>query len=381
MYWNSGPDPSDVQASPDEARLIDLTSVRKTYQTDAGDFVALNDIDLTIGRGEFVSIVGRSGSGKTTLINMLTGIDRPTEGSIHVAGTAVHALGESEMATWRGKNVGVVFQFFQLLPTLTALENVTLPMGLCGLYEHKERIERARYLLAQVGIEGETVNQLPSLLSGGQQQRAAIARALANDPPIVATDEPTGNLDSATADRVMNLFKSLVDRGKTVLMVTHDSDLAARAPRTITLADGELLNESLAKALPNLGHDLLLHATRQLRFDTYQPGEAIILPTSQPDDFYVVVDGEVEVLLVQNGNTTLLDILGPSQFFGEIALLRGGPRTALVRASQKVPAKVAALGREGFQEVVNASAETLASLLDVVEQRLENQRLATNTER
>ncbi len=364
------------QNAPDDAHLIDLRSVEKIYHTDAGDFVALNGINLSIGPGEFVSIVGRSGSGKTTLINMLTGIDRPTNGSIYVAGTPVHALNESEMATWRGLNVGVVFQFFQLLPTLTVLENVTLPMGLCGLYEHDERIERGEFLLSQVGIEGETVNQLPSRLSGGQQQRAAIARALANDPSIVVTDEPTGNLDSRTADRVMRLFESLVQAGKTVLMVTHDNDLAGRAPRTLTLAEGELLNEHLAKALPTLDHDLLLHATRQLGFNTYQPGEVIILPDTQPQDFYVVIDGEVDVLLQENGQTTLLDKLGPGQFFGEIALLNGGKRTALVRASRSKPAKVAALGREGFHEVTDASKETLATLNEVIRQRLTNQQLA-----
>lgn len=364
------------ESAPGEGKLIELRGVEKIYRTDAGDFVALDGIDLTIGRGEFVSIVGRSGSGKTTLINMLTGIDRPTAGSIHVAGSAVRDLTESELAAWRGRNVGVVFQFFQLLPTLTVLENVMLPMGLCGLYENSERIERGQRLLSLMGIEGELVNQLPSRLSGGQQQRAAIARALANDPPIVVTDEPTGNLDSKSADRVMDLFESLVETGKTVLMVTHDSDLAARAPRTLTLADGELVNEHLAKALPTLDYDLLLRATRNLQFNTYQPGEIIIMPDTQPDDFYVVIDGQVEVLLDTDGQTTHLDRLGPNQFFGEIAILNGGTRTALVRASQSEPVKVAELDRAVFQEVVDASQETHATLSDIIRQRLANQRRA-----
>lgn len=364
------------ESAPGEGKLIELRGVEKIYRTDAGDFVALDGIDLTIGRGEFVSIVGRSGSGKTTLINMLTGIDRPTAGSIHVAGSAVRDLTESELAAWRGRNVGVVFQFFQLLPTLTVLENVMLPMGLCGLYENSERIERGQRLLSLMGIEGELVNQLPSRLSGGQQQRAAIARALANDPPIVVTDEPTGNLDSKSADRVMDLFESLVETGKTVLMVTHDRDLAARAPRTLTLADGELVNEHLAKALPTLDYDLLLRATRNLQFNTYQPGEIIIMPDTQPDDFYVVIDGQVEVLLDTDGQTTHLDRLGPNQFFGEIAILNGGTRTALVRASQSEPVKVAELDRAVFQEVVDASQETHATLSDIIRQRLANQRRA-----
>jgi putative ABC transport system ATP-binding protein len=206
----------------DDGTLIKLRDVRKIYETSAGKFTALKSLDLTIQRGEFVSIVGKSGSGKTTLINMLTGIDHPTHGEIFIGGTAVHHLNESQIATWRGTHLGVVFQFFQLLPTLTALENVRLP-ELVGIAEH--------------------AHKLPNHLAGGQQQRAAIARALANDPPIIATDEPTGNLDWHTAETVMELFENLVSQGKTILMVTHDDDLAARAARTIALADGEIVSE------------------------------------------------------------------------------------------------------------------------------------------
>lgn len=226
----------------DDGTLINLRGVQKVYETSAGTFTALRNLDLTIQRGEFVSIVGKSGSGKTTLINMLTGIDHPTRGEIFIGGTAVHRLSESEIATWRGTHLGVVFQFFQLLPTLTALENVRLPMDFCNLYTPAERNERALHLLELVGI-AEYAHQLPNHLAGGQQQRAAIARALANDPPIIATDEPTGNLDWHTAETVMELFESLVAQGKTILMVTHDDDLAARATRTIALADGEIVNE------------------------------------------------------------------------------------------------------------------------------------------
>ena len=187
---------SMVSAPGENEALIDLRGVAKIYHTDAGNFTALKEVNLQIGAGEFVSIVGKSGSGKTTLINMLTGIDRPTAGEIRVAGTPVHTLNESDMSTWRGRNLGVVFQFFQLLPTLTVIENVILPMGLANLYTHQERHSRAISLLDQVGLADEA-DKLPSRLSGGQQQRAAIARALANDPPIIATDEPTGNLELA----------------------------------------------------------------------------------------------------------------------------------------------------------------------------------------
>ena len=220
--------------------LIELCSVVKAYHTGAGNFTALNGINLKIDPGEFVSIIGKSGSGKTTLINVLTGIDSPTEGEIYVNGTPIHDLSEGQMAKWRGKSIGVVFQFFQILPTLTVLENVMLPMGFANLYTRQERRERAMHLLDQVGIT-EHAQEFPSRLSGGLQQRAAIARALANDPPIIASDEPTGNLDSHSAETVMRLFEDLVDDGKTILMVTHDGELARRAKRTIMIADGEII--------------------------------------------------------------------------------------------------------------------------------------------
>jgi putative ABC transport system ATP-binding protein len=220
--------------------LIELRHVYKAYDTAAGKFVALNGINLEIDEGEFVSIVGKSGSGKTTLINMLTGIDRPTGGEIFIAGDAIHRLSEGDIATWRGINMGVVFQFFQLLPMLTILENVILPMDVCNLYTRVERNERAMYLLNQVGLE-EVAHKFPNKLSGGQQQSAAIARALANDPPIIATDEPTGNLDSRGAAMVIQMFEDLVSKGKTILMVTHDNDLAQHASRKIVIADGSIV--------------------------------------------------------------------------------------------------------------------------------------------
>ncbi|MBK8988067.1 MAG: ABC transporter ATP-binding protein [Chloroflexi bacterium] len=222
--------------------LIDLHQVVKTYHTPAGDFLALNGVDLQIDRGEFVSVVGKSGSGKSTLINMITGIDRPSTGSIYVGDQAIHHLGEGPMAEWRGRNLGVIFQFFQLLPMLSCLENIMLPMDFRNRYTPRERKERALHLLEQVEM-AEHAYKLPSEVSGGQQQRVAIARALANDPPILTADEPTGNLDSKTADSIFRLFESLVADGKTILMVTHDNELANRVNRTITLADGEIVDE------------------------------------------------------------------------------------------------------------------------------------------
>jgi putative ABC transport system ATP-binding protein len=223
-------------------RLIDVRNVVKTYESAAGTFTALKQVNLQIDPGEFVAVVGKSGSGKSTLINMITGIDRPTSGELIVGNTLLNKLNEGQMAVWRGKNVGVIFQFFQLLPTLTVVENVMLPMDFCSMYTMRERRERALQLLEQMELADHAL-KLPSALSGGQQQRVAIARALANDPPILAADEPTGNLDSKTADSVFELFEALVGRGKTILMVTHDRDLAKRVTRTITLADGEIIHE------------------------------------------------------------------------------------------------------------------------------------------
>ncbi len=221
------------------ASLIALQQVVKNYHTPVGEYTALKGIDLAINRGEFVAILGKSGSGKSTLINMITGIDRPTSGAVLVGDVPVHTLKESEMARWRGRHVGIIFQFFQLLPLLSCLENVMLPMDLCKLYSPRARRERAWQLLEQVEM-ADHAHKLPAEISGGQQQRVAIARALANDPPILIADEPTGNLDSQTADSVISLFETLVADGKTVVMVTHDQELAQRATWIVVIADGQI---------------------------------------------------------------------------------------------------------------------------------------------
>ncbi len=222
--------------------FINLRGVVKKYKGMARDVVALKGIDLQVKKGEFLVVTGKSGAGKTTLVNMITGLDRSTSGEIWVAGTPVHKLGVEKAAWWRGQTVGVVFQFFELLPTLTVLQNVMLPMDFARKYSIRQQRKRAMHLLEQVGI-AEHAHKLPSAVSGGQQQRVAIARALANDPPILVADEPTGSLDSKTADSVLRVFEDLADRGRTVLLVTHDKDIARRATRAITLADGEIVEE------------------------------------------------------------------------------------------------------------------------------------------
>ena len=224
-------------------RLIELRDVDKNYETAAGIFSALKSVSLSVDHGEFVAVVGKSGSGKSTLINMITGIDRPTGGEVLIGDTAVHKLKEGQIAVWRGKQVGIIFQFFQLLPTLTVLENIMLPMDFCNVIPNRQRRERAISLLKQVEMDSEA-DKLPTAISGGQQQRVAIARALANDPPIIVADEPTGNLDSNTAESVFKLFEHLVrDNNKTIVMVTHDGDLADRVTRKVTIADGVIVGD------------------------------------------------------------------------------------------------------------------------------------------
>jgi putative ABC transport system ATP-binding protein len=213
--------------------------VVKAYETGAGPVSVLKGVSVRVKAGEFVSVVGPSGSGKSTLLNIITGIDRPTRGEVYVGGQAIHTLGEDQLARWRGRNVGVIFQFFQLLPTLTVLENVALPMDFCNIYGRRERRARAIHLLGQVGI-ADHAHKLPNALSGGQQQRAAIARAMANDPPVIVGDEPTGNLDTATAEEVFSLFKHLAAQGKTLMIVTHDRELSAHTDRVLHLLDGRL---------------------------------------------------------------------------------------------------------------------------------------------
>jgi putative ABC transport system ATP-binding protein len=222
--------------------LISLQNVVKTYITPAGSFKALKGIDLQVQKGEFIAVVGKSGSGKSTLLNMLTGIDRPTSGEVVIGQTAIHQLSEGQTTKWRGRNVGIVFQFFQLLPTLTIVENIMLAMDFGKIFPVNERQPRALELLNQVGIT-EQAYKLPAMLSGGEQQRVAIARALANDPPILVADEPTGNLDTQTATVVFQLLQTQVSAGKTIIIVTHDRDWATQTNRTITLMDGRIVKE------------------------------------------------------------------------------------------------------------------------------------------
>ncbi len=222
--------------------LVRVMDVHKSYTVGDMQIPVLQGVSFDVNPGEFVAIVGPSGNGKSTLLNMITGIDHPTAGQVIVNGQAVHTMSENQLAAWRGRDLGVVFQFFQLLPALSLLQNIILPMDFVQRWPKAERKERAMQLLAQFGL-ADQAHKLPSQVSGGQQQRAAIARALANDPPLVVADEPTGNLDATTSDEVFDQFSHLVDRGKTLLMVTHSRGLAARIPRTLEIRNGQLVRD------------------------------------------------------------------------------------------------------------------------------------------
>lgn len=323
-----------------EDPIVLCRDVIKVFKTPAGEATVLKGISADIYQGQFVGVVGRSGSGKSTLVNMITGIDHPSSGMVQVAGTELHHMSEGQVAVWRGKTMGIVFQFFQLLPMLTLVENLMLPMDFCSMYAPTEREERAMRLLRRVGLE-DMAHKLPGAISGGQQQSAAVARALANDPPIILADEPTGNLDSRTAEDVIQLFEELVSNGKTILMVTHDPVLARRTARTMIISDGELVNEAVSRAFPDLRHGQMLGLTQLANTEIFAPDEAI---AAHPGKVYVVERGS---LLVFREGGMLAETYASSQFVDPAHLhlgrksglsMRAGPEGAEVLAFEHGPA-------------------------------------------
>jgi ABC-type lipoprotein export system ATPase subunit/CRP-like cAMP-binding protein len=361
--------PPNEQSKSDSQPLIEVRNLVKVYKTPAGDFTVIKGMDVEVRRGEFVAIIGKSGSGKSTFINMLTGIDHPTSGEIVIAGAPIHAYNEGQMAAWRGRQLGIVFQFFQLIPTLTVLENIILPMELNNLYTKGDRRERAMHLLETVEMAGQAA-KMPAAISGGQQQRVAIARALANDPPLIVADEPTGNLDSVTAEKIFGLFENLVAAGKTILMVTHDSDLARRVNRTILISNGEIVNEYLVRALSMLTQDQLAKMAQRVEPVVYPRDASIIRQGETGDKFYILVDGKVDVLINAPGRGQILvGQLQPGNYFGEMALLGNGIRTATVKAASDSEAKVIALDNAAFNDLISDSRLLREELARIVEQR------------
>jgi len=363
---------SDQHAMSTPEAMIDMRSIVKKFKNAAGEFTVLKGVDLTINRGEFVSIVGKSGSGKSTLLNMITGIDHPTDGQVVIGGTDIYSnVTESQRSKWRGRNLGIVFQFFQLLPMLTLLENVMLSMDFAEMYDFDERPARAMEMLKLVGLE-EFANKLPVLVSTGQQQLAAIARALACEPPLLVADEPTGNLDTKSANTIINLFEELAQRGKTVVMVTHDPSLTSRTTRNIIIADGELINETVAKSLPWLRHRHMMEFTKLAEERTYLPNVTIIARDAHVENFFMIRNGEVEVVLQdRKQEETIISRLKPGEFFGEIELLGGGKAIANVRAGADGPVEVLTIKREDFKRVMDESPITAEAVAKIVQERLE----------
>lgn len=351
-----------------EHDLIRLKNVSKTYETETGEFLALKSVNLEVSDGEFVGVIGKSGSGKSTLINMMSGIDRPTQGEIYISGSPIHTFNENNMAKWRGKNLGIVFQFFQLLPILTVIENVMLPMDFCNLYTPGQRRQRALNLLDMVGV-ADHAGKLPSQLSGGEQQRVAIARAMANDPPIILADEPTGNLDSKTAEIIFRLFGGLVEERKTIIMVTHDNDLAQRVKRTIIIVDGEIIEEYLLQTFTSLTQQQLVWTSARLKKDRQPAGTVIIRQGDQTERFYIVIRGYVEMTLSAGGKESMVCHIGEGQYFGELGLVNGGGSPVSIRVPDEADTEMVYLEADDFQKLLNDSKPTRQEIESIIKQR------------
>lgn len=366
--------PQEVHRQNDGRVLIKMRDIVKTFETPVGSFTALKGINTEFQRGEFVAVVGKSGSGKSTLANMLTGIDRPTSGEVEIDGTQIHSLSESKMAKWRGLNLGIVFQFYQLMPMLSLYENVLLPMQIAGRYTFAERQKRAEELLALVGLEKEA-HQMPAEVAGGQQQSAAIARALANDPPLIVADEPTGNLDTAAANAVFNIFEDLSGQGKTIVMVTHDNELAQRATRKLLIADGEIINESIAMAFPLLTHQQMLYATHHIQVLAYKPGQPILQDGKDNEKFFIIRNGQVQVSFQDK---TLVDKITTNlysgEYFGEAVFQLNGWRSEIsLHAIAKDEVEVVALPSQFFLELMTDANDMRQEIVHSTHQKLTKQ--------
>jgi putative ABC transport system ATP-binding protein len=349
--------------------LIEMRDIVKVFKTGAGDFTALNGVDVCFFEGEFVCVVGKSGSGKSTLVNMLTGIDHPTRGTVRVSDTLIHQLSEGRMSIWRGRNLGIVFQFFQLLPMLSIMENIMLPMDFAKSIPFKEREARAMELLELVGLE-DYAHELPAEVSGGQQQSAAIARALANDPPIIIADEPTGNLDSRSADAVFEVFTELAGQGKTIIMVTHDSSLARRTGRMLLLSDGELVNNRIATAFPSLDHSRLLWLTHSMQPYSFGGEQHIPLPDQTQAAMYLFTSGQVE-FVTRNGFFGKRKIrLSPGEYLATPDLLSFSDEVLGLRSADGEPIEALVLDQAAFKSWMGEAPADQVSLATAAQMRV-----------
>jgi ABC-type lipoprotein export system ATPase subunit len=350
--------PSSVNGRP----LIRLEEVNKVFKLGSGEFQALKDINLYFHTGDYAVIMGKSGSGKSTLINMITGIDVPSSGRVRVGEVELNRMTQGDMAVWRGPNMGVVFQFFQLLPMLTVLENTILPMDFTNQYPLNTREKRAMELLDMVGM-ADVADKLPAALSGGQQQAAAIARALANDPPILVGDEPTGNLDSRTAERILTIFEDLALQGKTILIVTHDISLAQRASRRIVISDGEVINESLAKTFSALPHNMLMELTRLIVERSYPVGATVARKGSTDNGFFLVVKGAVDIIRrCEKGDQEVLGQIRPGEYFSILEMQESPSCDLCYKAAAPDELQVLSLETETFHNFL-ANEPSLAEMM------------------
>lgn len=355
------------------ALVIKIEGVTKLYKMGAETIHALRGVDLEIRRNEYLAIMGPSGSGKSTLMNMLGCLDTPTDGRYDFNGKNVAHMVDDELAEIRNREIGFVFQTFNLLPRSDALHNVELPLIYAGLRPHDRR-ERAKAALQNVGL-GDRMHHKPNELSGGQRQRVAIARALVNHPSILLADEPTGNLDSRSADTIIQLFDQLVAEGKTVVMVTHDPSLTERTTRNIIISDGELVSEAVACALPLLSHRQMLEVTRKAQRLTFPPGISILGRDQHVDQFYMIERGVVEIVLQgRDREDVIVTRMAAGEFFGEVELLRGGKSIAAVRAAPVGPVELLTLKRDEFKQLLDTSPLTGDALGRIVQTRLKEHR-------
>jgi len=336
---------------PNHKPLIEMQNVVKVYKTHAGDFPALKGVTAHFYPGQFVSIIGKSGSGKSTLLNMITGIDRPTSGKILIGDTFLQELSEGQFSEWRGRNLGIVFQFFQLLPMLSLLENTILPMDFCNMYLPLERNERALALLKMVGLE-KFSHKPPAGVSSGQEQCAAIARALANNPPIIVADEPTGNLDSKTAEMVLQILDELVRQGKTILVVTHDEAVARRASRTLVICDGELVDEDISRALPTISHRSMLLLSHQVLELTKQPGEILYTDSKILPGLLIVQNGHLRVSPRNDGKHKNF---GPGSLLTQNQITEFRNSNRVLQAWSKSPVRIKVISGEDMQMILSSS--------------------------
>ena len=337
----------------DKEPLIKLSQVSKVYRNAAGSFPALQDINVNFYEGEFVGVIGKSGSGKSTLVNMITGIDRPSEGEVIVDGRNIHAMREGKQARWRGLNLGVVFQFFQLLPMLTLIENVLLPMDFCNKYDPADRPDRAMNLLEMVGL-GDVAQKLPGSLSGGQQQSAAIARAMANDPPIIVADEPTGNLDAKTADSVYDKFTALAGEGRTIIMITHDPEIEHRLSRTVLLSDGEVIDPILIHTLPWLPHPELKVLGHTLERQSFAKGEPIDVAGQFSNRLILIEEGKIQLKFTEKPHKDKKITLDPGAFLGGQEIIKDESMAQFSAKSKANATTIAVLSWNRLSEALDS---------------------------